>query len=76
MVGVLVCTQALPVPVDKILRHGEERCRFIEPDGSVGLCGVMNTGAGSGQQTDELLKDLGQVDIRVCLGSGLLRLHT
>jgi hypothetical protein len=41
MVGALVAAPALPVEVDEVLRHGEERSSLVNSEGSGGLWGVL-----------------------------------
>lgn len=73
MVGVLVATQALPVSVNEIMRHGEKRRGFIESEGSVGLWGRV-TGRG-GEEADETLQQVGHFGLPGCLRSGLFGFH-
>jgi hypothetical protein len=75
VVGVLVATQALPVPVDEVMRHREKRRGFIEAEGPVGLWGVMIAGPGSRQQTDECLERVRQFGFWVRPCSGLFGSH-
>jgi len=76
VVGVLVATQASPVPVDEVRGHSEERCGFLERDRPVRAGSGMGTGAGDRQQASEALEQIGQLGFRICRCSGLFGSHT
>lgn len=73
---ILVAAEALPVAVHEVIGHGEKGRGFIESEGAVGLGSVMSTGSGGRQQADKRLEPVGQLEVRVRLGSGLFGSHT
>ncbi len=76
VVGVLVAAQSLPVPVNEVRRHSEERCGLFEPDRPVRVGNGMGTEAGDRQQASEALEQIRQLGFRICRCSGLLGSHT
>jgi len=75
VIAILVAAEAPPVAVHEVLRHGEKRGSFVEPEGAIGLWGVMSARPGSRHQADELLKQVRKLGFRVRLCSGLFLFH-